>query len=117
MSQVAAAIHDHLGDLRQPQSPLDLYVRTRLKLEHGKPICPYSCWIAHCAAFFMLTILAIAHAILAVVPGAFALLLVRALVGLSNLSKTTPGKTDRVLEFAYGFFVVTLTALGYAMKR
>ena len=97
--------------------PSILYVRTRLKLEQGKPIYPYSIWIAHGVAFFILTFMAAAHAIPAVVPGAFALLLVRALVGLSKYRKPRPAKQIGLLELAYGFFVVTLTAIGYAMNR
>jgi len=97
--------------------PSILYVRTRLKLEHGKPIYPYSIWIAHGAAFFMLTTMSAAHAIPTAVSGAFALLLVRALVGLSNYRKPRPAKQIGFLELAYGFFVVTLTAIGYAMTR
>lgn len=95
--------------------PSVLYVRIRLKLEHGEPIYPYAIWVSHGIAFFIFAVMAAAHAIPAVVPSAFALLFVRALVGLSKYRKTRPAKQIGLLELAYGLLTVVLTAIGYAM--
>ena len=95
--------------------PSILYVRARLKLEHGKPSRPYPAWIAHGVACFILTVMAAAQAIPAIVPGAYALLLVRALVGLSKYRQPRPAKQIGLLELVYGLLTVALTAIGYAI--
>ena len=95
--------------------PSILYVRTRLKLEHGKPICPYPTWIAHSVALSIITIMVAAHVIPMLVLGAFALLFVRALVGLSTYRKPRPAKQIGLLELAYGLLCVALTTVGYAI--
>lgn len=96
--------------------PSILYVRTRLKLEHGKPVRPYPVWLAHCAALLILLLAAATRIIPAAVVGASVLLLSRALIGLSRWHKPRPAKEIGFLEIAYGMSVVAIAAISYAIN-
>ncbi len=93
--------------------PSILYVRARLKLEHGKPIRLERAWIAHGVALFVVTLLALANLVPVTIVGAFVLLLGRALIGLSGRRKPRPAKQIGFLEIAYGLMVVVFAAVGY----
>lgn len=95
--------------------PSILHVRARLKLEHSKQTSPYLSWNAHCIVLFFITVIAEAHAILTIVPCAFAVSFVRALVRLSKYRRPCPAKQIGFLELAYGSLTVALTAIGYAI--
>lgn len=94
--------------------PSILYVRARLKLEHGKPISPQLAWVAHAAAF-IITGLVIARFASWPSVFAFGLLLIRALVGLSKYRKPRPAKIIGFQEVAYGLMTVIFVALGYRL--
>ena len=94
--------------------PSILYVRTRLRLEHGKPIRPDPVWIAHSAALLIILLAAVTNVIPAAVIGAFVLLLARALIGLSRWRKPRSAKQIGLMEIAYGLSVVAITAMSYA---
>ena len=93
--------------------PSILYVRERLRVEHGKPESSLPAWIAHSAA--LLTVSGLAAASLTPWPGifAFVILLVRALVGLSAYRTPRPAKVIGFQEVAYGLVTVLLVSLGY----
>ena len=95
--------------------PSILYVRTRLKLEHGKPIRPYPTWIAHGVALLIVTLMAIAGLVPTALLAAFIVLLARALIGLSGHRKPRPAKQIGFFEIAYGLIVVALAAAGYTL--
>jgi hypothetical protein len=96
-------------------SPSILYVRARLKLEHGKPVSAYPTWLAHSAALLLVTGMAATRIIPTAVVGAFVLLLVRALFGLSSRRKPRPAKQIGLLEIVYGLIVVVFAVIGYLL--
>lgn len=93
--------------------PSILYVRARLKLEHGKPIRPYPVWIAHGTALILIALMAAGGIIPLSAVVAFVLLLARALHGLSKYRKPRPAKQIGMLEMVYGLVVVVFTSIGY----
>ncbi len=96
--------------------PSILYVRTRIRLEHGKPIRPYPVWIAHSAALLIILLAAATNVVPAAVIGAFVLLLARALIGLSRWRKSRPAKEIGLMEIAYGLSVVAIAVAGYVIN-
>ena len=96
--------------------PSILYVRMRLKLEHGKPIRPYPVWIAHSAALLIILLAAATNVVPAAVIGAFVLMLARALIGLSRWRKSRPAKEIGLMEIAYGLSVVAIAVAGYIIN-
>ena len=96
--------------------PSILYVRMRLKLEHGKPIRPYPVWIAHSAALLIILLAAATNIVPAAVIGAFVLLLARALIGLSRWRKPRPAKQIGLMEIAFGLSVVAIAVTGYVIN-
>lgn len=96
--------------------PSILYVRTRLRLEHGKPVRPYPVWIAHCAALLIILLAAATDMVPAVVISAFVLLLARALIGLSRWRKPRSAQQIGLMEIVYGLSVVAIAVTGYAVN-
>ena len=97
-------------------TPSILYVRARLKLEHGKPVKRYPVWIAHSAALLLALPLVSISLIPVSALAAIALLLVRAIVGLSRHRKPRPAKQIGLLEMAYGFLFVAIVVAGYVLN-
>lgn len=93
--------------------PSILYVRERLRVEHGRPQSPLPAWLAHSAA--LLTVSGLAAVRLTPWPAslAFVILLARALVGLSAYRTRRPAKVIGFQEIAYGLLTVLLVSLGY----
>jgi hypothetical protein len=93
--------------------PSILYVRARLRLEHGKSVSPYSAWGAHVAALLIVALLAAVNIVPVAVIGAWALLLARAVIGLSSRRRARPAKVIGLLDVAYGLILVAMAAVGY----
>lgn len=96
--------------------PSIIYVRTRLKLEHGKPIHPYPSWGIHSFALLLVTLLAAARVVPITVVVALAVLLLRALIGLSAFRKPRPAKQIGMLEIAFGLIAVAAAVIGYTVS-
>ena len=92
-----------------------LYVRARIRLEHGSSINPQVVWMVHLFALLVIFILALLNIapLLTVVP--FAILLMRAMVGLSSRRRPQAVKVIGMQELAYGLMTVFIVALGYAL--
>jgi hypothetical protein len=94
--------------------PTVLYVRARLRQERGKPRSVTASNVAHAAALVAGGGLARAGLAPWSAAGALALLLVRAVVGLSALHRPAAPKAIGFAEIAYGAVFVLLTAAGYS---
>ncbi len=94
--------------------PAILYVRARLRLERDQPFSRWLPLVAH--ALGLLVVLALAAAALIPAPSAaaFALLLARALYGLSPYRRGHSAKQIGLQELLLGILFVGLVALGYA---
>lgn len=90
-----------------------LYIRTRLRLERGKPIDRRPAWGSHAAALAAVAVLAFAGLLPWLSVAALALLAARALLGLSDRRQPTPARTLGFREMGYSFALVLLTAAGY----
>ncbi|MFQ3566154.1 MAG: YwiC-like family protein [Aggregatilineales bacterium] len=92
-----------------------LYVRARLKLEHGETVSPTPVWVAHGAALVGTTALAALRMVptLTIVP--FVVLLGRAWLGLSAHRQPRRAKVIGFQEMGYGLFTVACIALGYSI--
>jgi len=95
--------------------PAILYVRARLRLEHGKPGSPYPAWIAHGVGLGAVLVLAAARQTPWLGMLAFLILLARALLGLSSYRKARPAKVIGFQEIAYGLITALIVALGYRL--
>lgn len=93
--------------------PSILYVRARLKLEHGNPVSSYPSLLAHSAALVIALILAIGNAAPWLAVVVCGLLLVRSVAGLSVYRKPRPAKQIGMMEMGYGLMTVVLIGLGY----
>ncbi len=93
--------------------PSILYVRARLKLEHGKPVSTYPSLMTHVAALVVSVVLAVSDAAPWLAVVVCGLLLVRSIVGLSKYRKPRPAKQIGMMELAYGLLMVAVVALGY----
>jgi hypothetical protein len=93
-----------------------LYVRARLRLEHSKPASPGFVWLAHGAA--LLTLMGLRG--LQLVPWlallAFAVLGIRAGLGLSRYRTPRPAKIIGFQELGYGLVTTIGIALGYILN-
>jgi hypothetical protein len=76
----------------------------------------YPVWIAHSAALLIAVLMAAVSLIPVTALAAIALLLLRAIVGLSNWRKPRPAKQIGLLEMAYGFLFVAIVVAGYTLK-
>lgn len=93
-----------------------LYVRARLKLEHGKPISVLPVWVAHGAALLLMIGLAVVQFTPRLTIAAFLVLLGRAWLGLSPYRKPQPAKIIGLQELGYGLMTVICIALGYGFN-
>jgi hypothetical protein len=92
-----------------------LYVRARLRLEHGKPAAGRLAVAAHIIGFVMLIATTVYHLLPWTAPVAMGMLLARAVVGLSPLRKARPPKIIGMQEMGYGLLFVLLLAFGYTL--
>lgn len=93
--------------------PSILYVRARLKVEHGKPTSPALAWASQATALIGVVVLALVGAVPYLSALAMLILLVRAVIGLSALRKPRRAAIIGMMEMSYGLLTVILTALGY----
>lgn len=92
-----------------------LYVRSRLRLERGKPASRLLAMIVHGVGILVLLVTA-SYALLPwTAPVAMVILAIRAGVGLSVLRKARPPKVIGIQEMIYGFGFVILVVLGYSV--
>ncbi|MCB9450121.1 MAG: YwiC-like family protein [Anaerolineaceae bacterium] len=94
--------------------PSVLYVRARLRLEHGKPTSSWPSLLAHLLGLLIVVGLAGLRIAPWLPVPVFVWLLGRAVWGLSSWRKSVPPKIIGFRELAYGLLVVVTTALGYA---
>jgi 1,4-dihydroxy-2-naphthoate octaprenyltransferase len=97
-------------------APSILYVRARLRAETGREYEPAPVWLAHGAALIAIAVLAAYGAVPWLSVAAIALLLVRAVVGLSRYRRPQRAARVGIMEMVYGAMVVGLSALGYAFS-
>lgn len=97
--------------------PSILYVRARLRLERGQAIDPFPTWISHTLALILVIALAAAALTPWMAVGAFAILLARAVAGLSRFRKPRRAPVIGAMEMGYGLLLVVLIALGYSTGR
>lgn len=93
-----------------------LYVRARLKREHGKPVSSTVVWLAHGIAILVWGALCSWQIVPCLTLIAFGLLFGRAVIGLSRYRKPRAPKIIGFLELGYGFLTVIVTALGYMLE-
>lgn len=90
-----------------------LYVRARLKLEHGKPAQPMPVLLADDVALLGVIALSLAGLLPPTVLIGMAILIARAVIGLSKLRKPTAAKWIGLREVLYGLAFVLLAAVGF----
>ena len=90
-----------------------VYVRARLRLEKGAPSDSFSSLLAHLAALAVATELAREGFAPWLGVVAFALLTVRAVIGLSPGHRSAPARTIGFTEVAWGIAFVVIVAIGY----
>ena len=93
-----------------------LYVRSRLRLERGKPAMRGVSLATHIAGLAILAGAAAYTLLPWTAPAAMGILTARAAVGLSSLRKPRPPKVVGMLEMFYGLGFALLVALGYALS-
>lgn len=96
--------------------PSILYVRARLGLLHGESPRTYPVLITHFAALALVALLAWAGTVPPVAAVAFAVLLLRAAVGLSVKSAGGSAKRVGISEVCYGAVTVATVAAGYLLR-
>lgn len=93
-----------------------LYVRSRLRLERGKPAMRGATLATHVAGLAILAVAAASALLPWTAPAAMGILTVRAAVGLSSIRKPRPPKVVGMLEMVYGLGFAVLIGLGYALS-
>jgi hypothetical protein len=93
--------------------PSIVYVRARLRLEHGKAANPIPALAAHVAGAALAGLLALLGLAPWLSLPALLALLARAALGLSASRKPTPAKVIGIRELLYGLLVVFSLAIGY----
>ena len=91
-----------------------LYVRARLRLEHGKPAAIRQAVGVHIGGLVILATAAACNLLVWTAPLAMGVLLARAVVGLSPLRKARPARVIGMQEIGYGLLFIVLIALGHA---
>jgi hypothetical protein len=91
------------------------YVRARLRLERGQAISKMPVWAAHIAGLAAVMALAVLGPAPWLATLALAVLLARAIVGLSAYRRQVVPKTVGFQEMGYGLLTVALTAVGYTL--
>jgi YwiC-like protein len=92
-----------------------LYVRARLRLDRGLPSGRAAPLVSHAAALVLTLLLVRAHYVPWLVACAFALLLARAIHGLSRFHRRTRPRMVGIQEMAFGLAFVVIAALGYTL--
>ncbi len=93
-----------------------LYVRARLKLEHGKAISPMPVWVAHGVALAGIIVLGVLRVLPYMTIAAFVVLMGRAWVGLSVHRQPREAKIIGFQEMGYGLITVVCVAVGYGLN-
>lgn len=93
--------------------PSTLYVRARLNLIHHRPASVFSAITAHVTAVLILMAVAWNNLVPWLAVIAFAVLLLRAIVGLSAAREGTTAKQIGLREVVYGAVIVAAAWLGY----
>lgn len=93
-----------------------LYVRARLRLERRKPAAIRLTVAIHIGGFIIVSAAAATKVLIGTAPIAMAILLIRAVLGLSPLRKTRPPKVIGMQEMGYGLLFIALIWLGYAVS-
>lgn len=96
--------------------PSVLYVRARLRLEHGKAVPSVPTLAAHGAALAASGGLYVAGFVPLLTVIAAGVLFVRAAYGLSKYHRPTMPKVIGLQELGYGTMMVVMTAVGYAIR-
>lgn len=104
------------GAMAARSVPAVLYVRARLRLAKGKPAAITPAVLAHVLA--LIFVIALVWTDLLPLPAVipFAILLLRALFGLSPWRLTLRTQTLGWLEVLFGFITVLLVAVGYWLQ-
>ncbi|MCB0210393.1 MAG: YwiC-like family protein [Anaerolineae bacterium] len=93
--------------------PSVLYVRARLRLDRGKSHHPALVWGAHLAALVAVGGLIGLNLLPRLILAVFALLLARAIGGLSRYRRPVPVKVIGITELGWGLLTVLAVAWGY----
>ncbi len=93
--------------------PSIVYVRARLRLEHGKTMSALPALSAHGLALVLLIILVMLHQLPVASLVAMALLITRCAYGLSRFRQHSPAKIIGFQEIALGIAYIVLLVLGY----
>lgn len=91
-----------------------VYVRARLRLERGESVVTGPVWLAHAAGLATVAGLAWLNLAPWLSATAMAILLVRAIYGLSTYRRPVQPKAVGFQEMGYGLILVILTAVGYS---
>lgn len=92
--------------------PSILYVRARLKAEHGNLFSAYPSHLSHAVTVIVATVFIAQRVIPATVFIAYGVLMARGVVGLSNYRKARQAKHIGMMEVGYGILTVIFIALG-----
>ena len=92
-----------------------LYVRSRLRLERGKPAMRGPALVSHAVGLLILIVATAAAWIPWTAPAGMGILTARAAFGLSSMRTPRPPKVIGILEMVYGLGFVLIIALGYAL--
>lgn len=92
-----------------------LYVRSRLRLERGKPAMRGAALASHAAGLAIIFGAAAAASLPWTAPVAMGILTARAALGLSSMRNPSPPKVVGILEMVYGLGFALLIAIGYAL--
>lgn len=95
--------------------PSILYVRARLRLEKGKDFSPASVVLSNTATFVAVAALAYNALIPALPVGIFAVLTLRAVIGISPYRRKIKAMRIGVWEVIYGALTVLAIILGYLL--
>jgi hypothetical protein len=95
--------------------PSIVYVRTRLRLEYGRPVDVRPAVSLAAAALALVAALAALSPLPALAVPPFLVLLVRAVVGVSPRRRPTKAKFIGLRELAFGSLVVVGVAAGFAL--
>lgn len=93
-----------------------LYVRSRLRLERGKPAMRGPTLATHAAGLAILMGAASSMLLPWTAPAAMGILTTRAAIGLSSLRKPRSPKVVGMLEMVYGLGFALLVAIGYRLS-
>ncbi len=95
--------------------PSVLYVRARLRLEHGRPTAIAPALLAHVGGLAAVVLLSLGGLAPRLAAAALVALLARAALGLSRWRRSATAKVIGFREMAYGGLTVLATAAGCAL--